>query len=115
MYLQCSDNKAAINVETLGNDDHVGGEYFSTIEVKINVGEQQHALDLPWARKNSVSPTSELYFPNRITTWGEQRGLAVGVDADEVLQADGHLAYADAKVFYQGFLPGSKRQTSGSN
>ena len=30
--------------------------------------------------------------------------MPVGVDAGEVLQADSHLAYVDAKVFYQGFL-----------
>src|SRR5271156_5766215 len=82
-------------------------KYSSAVEVKINVVEHQHALDLPWARKNSVSPTSELYFPNRFTTLGEQRA-AVGVDAGEVLQTDGHLAYADAKVFYQGVPLGSK-------
>lgn len=49
---------------------------------------------------NSISP-------NRFTTLGEQRA-AVGVDAGEVLQTDGHLAYADAKVFYQGVPLGSK-------
>jgi hypothetical protein len=66
VHLQCSHTRRRAMSKHLGNDDDFGGEYSSTVEVKINVGEQQHALDLPWARKNSVSPTSELYFPNRI-------------------------------------------------
>ena len=81
----------------LRHDDHFGGEYSSTVEVKINVGEEQHALDLPWPR-NSIS---ELYFPHRLPLGGAE-GCPSALMPARFCKADGHLAYADAKVFYQG-------------
>jgi hypothetical protein len=49
---------------------------------------------------NSISPI--------VYHLGGAEGCPSALTPGEVLQTDGHLAYADAKVFYQGVPLGSK-------
>jgi hypothetical protein len=58
------------------------------VEVKINVGEQQHAFDL-LGPKLSFPNVSELYFSNRVPL-GERRCCLSALMLGEDLQADGH-------------------------
>lgn len=68
------------------------GEY-STVEVKINVGEQQHGFEPYLGPKLSFSNISlNSISPKSFTTFGERKGMPIGVDAPaRFLQADGKI------------------------